>query len=171
MAGTLVTIIYWIFGSMVNPGEFAFSRWMSIFVDIVALPVLIPLLIYLLLIGLRILSGTPNFANFTLLWLFPISIYRSLEWSSSGDPLLLVLVPVLWVCIAAGIPFLIKLMLDNSIFIAILCGIGILAIPIAATTSYWAFYSHRLPLAYLLLLPAVTPLITSIVYSVLFSRR
>ena len=107
LAGSIVALLGFFLGSLVEPGGFGFSRWLSGFVDIVALPALAPLLVYLLFVLLKIVSGTAGFANFAMLWLIPCGAIRALSWSAQNDPILLILVPLLWTSIALGIPFFI----------------------------------------------------------------
>jgi hypothetical protein len=163
LAGTLAALIQLFAGSMVNPGEFGFSRWVGGFVDIVALPALIPFIIYLILIGLKIFSGTPDFATFALLWLFPASIVRGVFYRASGDPVLLVLTPVLWTAIAVGVPFFINHILQGQRSLAVPCAFGILAIPLAATSAYWAFFSNKVLLGAMFFFVAVAPMLVSLI--------
>ncbi|GHU18212.1 hypothetical protein FACS1894163_09970 [Spirochaetia bacterium] len=96
LLGSIMALAQFFLGALVSPGGFGISRWVSGCIDIVALPVLLPLLVYLALIGLRIISAdTPEFADFALLALIPNGVLRAISWSVPGDPILLVLVPLL----------------------------------------------------------------------------
>ena len=167
IAGSIVALVQFFGEPLIDPGGFGFSRWASGFVDIVALPVLAPLLVYLLLFLLKIVSGTSNFAGFALLWLIPGAAVRSLTWSAiQRDPVLLVLVPVLWTTIAAGIPFFISLIqADRRPAVISLCGLGMLFVPFAAATSYWAFFSQQAVMGAVFLLLAAAPMLVSVVLS------
>jgi hypothetical protein len=170
LLGSVVAIFRFFFGSLVSPGGFGFSRWSSGFVDIVSLPVLVPLIVCLLFILLRLLSGTPDFVNFTLLWFIPAAALRALSWSSQNDPILLVLVPLLWTAIALGIPFFIDLIsAHRHILVIIPASLAILAIPVLAATVYWAFFSQKNLLGFLLFFITLAPLIASIVRSMIKS--
>ena len=169
--GSIVALIHFFLGSLVEPGGFGFSRWMSGFVDIVVLPALAPLLVYLFFVCLKIVSGTLDFANFSLLWLIPGAAIRVVSWSSMVDPILLVLVPVLWTSIAVGIPFFINIILNGRIFAIILASLGILVVPCAASFSYWAFFSQKASLGFLLCFVAAAPMAVSMIISFIQARE
>jgi hypothetical protein len=168
LLGSIVAIFQFFLGSLVSPGGFGFSRWISGFVDIVSLPVLVPLLVCLLFILLRLLSGTPDFVNFTLLWFIPAAALRALSWSSQNDPVLLVLVPLLWTAIALGIPFFVDIISAHGRPLVIIPALlAILAIPFLAATAYWAFFSQKTALGFLLFFITLAPMTASIVLSMI----
>lgn len=164
LLGSITAIFQFFLGNLITPGGFGFSRWMSSFVDIVSLPVIIPLLVYLLFVLLRIFSGNADFANFALLWLVPVAAIRSVSWASHSAPILLVLVPLLWTALATGIPFFINRITQGfRWYVIIPSAFGILALPLAAATAWWAFFSQRTLLAFLLLFVSLIPMIVSVV--------
>jgi len=165
LAGSVVALVQFFMGSMVEPGGFGLSRWASGCVDIVVLPVVAPLLVYLVLYTLKITTGTADFSNFALLWLVPGAAIRVLSWSSQHDPILLVLVPILWTSIAVGIPFFITIIQNSRAFAIIAASLAILAILFASASSYWAFYSQKTLMGSLFLLAAATPMLVSVVLS------
>ena len=165
IAGSLVAMIQFFLGNLTEPGGFGVSRWVSGFVDIVALPVLAPILIYLFLAGFKIVSGTIDFANFTLLWLIPGAAIRTLSWSSLNDPILLILVPLLWTAIAVGISFFIGIIQKSRLIVIIPSVLAILVIPFAAVCSYWAFYTQKVSLGFLFFSAAAVPMLVSLVLS------
>jgi len=162
LAGSVIALIQFFLGSFVDPGGFGLSRWMSGFIDIVVLPALLPLLVYLFLVSFKVITGTFDFANFALLWLIPLAAIRTVNWSSMNDPILLVLVPVLWTAIAAGIPFFINIILNSRIYIIIPASLAILVIPFASASSYWAFFSQKSLLGFWSLLVAAAPMLVSL---------
>ena len=165
--GSVVALVQFFLGSLVEPGGFGFSRWLSGCIDIVTLPAVAPLVVYLILISFKIITGTANFANFALLWLIPGAAIRAVSWSSQHDPILLILVPLLWTAIAVGIPFFIAIIQNGKLFSIIPASLAILIIPIAAASCYWAFYSQKISLGFLLLLVAAAPMMVSMVLSFL----
>jgi hypothetical protein len=165
LLGSVTAVFQFFLGALVSPGGFGFSRWISGFVDIVSLPVLIPLAVYLLFVIFRVFTGTADFANFTLLWLIPGGALRAVSWSALNDPILLVLIPVLWTAIAVGIPFFINLIAGGRLPVIISAALAILAIPVLAAASYWAFFSQRTMLGFLLLFVTLIPAGVSIVLS------
>jgi hypothetical protein len=167
LAGSIVTFVHFFLGSFIEPGGFGLTRWLSGFVDIVSLPALLPFLIYFILMIFRLIPGNYNFANFALLWLIPAAAIRALGWISVGGPLLLVLVPVLWTAIAVGVSFFITLIQTGRLLIIIPASLGILAIPLAAASSYWAFYCHKTTMGSMFLAASVIPMLVSMVLSLI----
>jgi len=168
LLGSITAILQFLLGYLVSPGGFEFSRWFFGFVDIVCLPVLVPLFLYALLYFVRGLSGDPDFANFALLWLIPFAGLRAIGWSSSNDVILLVAVPLLWTALAVGIPFFINWMINNfrwyTAAISILC---ILLLPMVAASSYWAFFSQQTLIGFALFFAANIPLGFSLTFDIL----
>lgn len=159
LLGSITAIIQFFLGDLVSPGGFGFSRWLFGFIDIVSLPVLVPLLICFLMLLFRGFSGEADFTNFTMLWLIPVAALRALSWSSENGPLLLVAVPLLWTAIAVGIPFFINWMMNNfRWYIAAISILCILLLPIAAASAYWAFFSQYTALGFLLFFVTNIPL-------------
>ena len=168
--GSVVAMLQFFLGSLVEPGGFGFSRWVSGCVDIVTLPAVAPLLVYLFLVSLKIVPGSADFASFALLWLIPGAGIRAVSWSSQNDPILLILVPILWTAIVVGIPFFITIIQGSRKFVIIPAGLAILIIPLAAASSYWAFYTQKSFLGFFLLLAAAAPMLVSIVLSFLHAE-
>ena len=171
LLGSIVALIQFFLGSLVEPGGFGFSRWVSGCIDIVTLPALAPILIYLFLVGLKIVSGTADFASFAILWLIPGAAMRAVSWSSQNDPILLVLVPVLWTAIAVGVSFFITIIQNSRVFVIILAFLAILIIPLTAACSYWAFYSQKSTLGFLFLSAAAAPMLVSMILSFVQARE
>ena len=167
LAGSVVALVQFFLGPLVEPGGFGLSRWASACVDIVVLPVLAPLLVYLFLICCKIVTGTADFANFALLWLIPGAAIRAVSWSSLHDPILLVLVPVLWCAIAVGESLFVKLIQNGRIFVIILSALAIVIIPFAAASSYWAFFSQKTSMGFLFFAAATAPMLVSVTLSFL----
>ncbi|MDR3019468.1 MAG: hypothetical protein LBU66_01025 [Treponema sp.] len=166
--GSLTAILQFFLGYLVSPGGFGVSRWVFGFIDIVSLPVIIPLVVCFLMLFFRGFSGEADFANFALLWLFPVGGLRAIGWNSSGDSILLIAVPLLWTALAVGIPFFINLMLSNfRWYTAAVSILGILALPIIAATSYWAFFSQYTFLGFLFFFIAHIPLGLSLTFDIL----
>jgi hypothetical protein len=159
LLGSITAIIQFFLGNLVSPGGFGFSRWLFGFIDIVSLPVLIPLFICFLMFLFRGFSGEADFANFILLWLIPVGALRALSWSPNSEPILLIAVPLLWTSLAVGIPFFINWIINNLrwyvIVISILC---ILILPLTAASAYWAFFSQQTLIGFGLLFASLIPL-------------
>jgi hypothetical protein len=167
LLGSIVALVQFFLGNLVNPGGFGLSRWVSACIDIIALPAVLPLLMYLVFIVFRFLSGPFDFTNFALLWLIPSAAIRALSWSAGRDPTLLVLAPLLWTAIAQGIPFFIEKMLQSSRWYAL----GILAQPLTAAAAWWAFYSQKFPLGIFLFVLALLPMVVSLVLSFVYAKE
>ena len=170
LAGSIAAMLQFFLGSMVEVGGFGLSRWVSACIDIVALPALAPILVYLVLFSLKAIKGSPNFTNFALLWLIPSGVIRSIGWSHLNDPIYLVLVPILWTSIVVGIPFFINLIKKGVVYIIILSSLAIIIVPLAAASSHWAFYSQKISIGALFLLAASAPMLVSAVLSFINAR-
>ncbi|GHV67546.1 hypothetical protein AGMMS49928_04800 [Spirochaetia bacterium] len=164
LLGSVVAILQFFFGSLVNPGGFGFSRWVSACIDIVSLPAVLPLLVFVLFTLLKVFSGPGDFTNFALLWLIPGAAIRTLSWSAQNDPVLLILSPLLWTAIALSIPFLANFFKTRKIWLMCLAGLGILALPLLAAAAWWAFFSQRTVMGFFFLFVTIVPAFLSLVF-------
>jgi hypothetical protein len=168
LLGSITALIQFFLGYLVSPGGFGLSRWLFGFIDIVSLPVLVPLLVCFFMLLFRGFSGDADFANFSLLWLIPVATLRALSWSAYNEPVLLIAVPLLWTALAAGISFFISWMIGNfRWYTAAVSILGILVLPLISATVYWAFFSQRTALGFLLLFIAHIPLALSFTFNIL----
>jgi len=164
--GSLLVIIQFFVGPLVDPGGFGFYRWLSGFVDVVSMPVLVPLVLYLLFVEMRLISPKSDYVSFVLLWLIPLSAFRAMNWLSPPSPVMLVLVPVLWASLAVGMPTLIARARRYSQWYYIaLTALCIAALPFAAATSWWAFFSHRPTLGFVFLSLTILPALISVLWA------
>ncbi|MDR2942541.1 MAG: hypothetical protein LBV17_08130 [Treponema sp.] len=168
LLGSITALLQFFLGYWLSPGGFGFSRWLFGFVEIVSLPVLVPLILYALLYFLRGLSGSADFANFALLWLIPVAALRAIGWGPTNDVILLISVPLLWTALAVGIPFFINWTANNfrwyTVTISVLC---IMILPVSAATAYWAFFSQQTALGFLMLFVTSVPFALSMTFDVL----
>jgi hypothetical protein len=166
LLGSIVALVVFFVGDIVNPGGFGISRWLSACIDIVTLPVVLPLAVYFVLTLFKAFSGPLDFTNFTLLWLIPGGAIRAVGWSAGSDPGLLVLAPLLWTGIAVGVPFFINCILNHFRWYVIgPAGICILVLPFTGAACWWAFYSHKLSWGLLFLGITVIPMVVSLLLS------
>ena len=158
LLGSITAFVQFFLGDLISPGGFGYTRALYGFIDIICIPALIPLFIYFLMILLRRFQGDIDFGSFVLLWLIPTAALRALSWSALNDPVLLILVPLLWTALAAGISFFVKWMTDNfhviKLLVSVIC---IPALPVAAAVTYWAFFSQQTFLGYCLLIVTFIP--------------
>ena len=169
--GSLTAIFQFFLGDLVEGGGFGLSRWMSAFIDIIGLPVLIPLIVYLVFIVFRLFSGNYDFANFMLLWLIPVAGIKALGWSSLRSPLLLIIVPLLWTALAAGVSMFINCIIRYfRWYVAVFSGIGIVALFGAAITSYWAIFSQHYQLGYSLFSAVMLTMVIAVILDYVQSR-
>ncbi|MDR0494070.1 MAG: hypothetical protein LBG95_00360 [Treponema sp.] len=156
--GGLAVLAQYFIGPLTVPDGFGISRWMSGFLDITGLPALVPFIACFALVLFKVLPATVDYAGFTLLWLAPQAAIRSISGTSSPSLLSLVIVPMLWAAQAAGIAFFAVCIKraphKGLIFLSALC---LAALPIAAATSWWAFFNHRTFLGFLFLLLSIIP--------------
>jgi hypothetical protein len=168
LLGSAAAFVRFLAGSFISPGAFGFSRWLSVCVDIVALPAALPLAARWLLVRLRALGRTADCANFALLWLVPGAIMAAANRSSLNDPALLALALVLRTAIGAGVPFFMNMTRPNRA-IVLLRALAVAALPFLAATAYWAFFSQRTWIGILLFVPALLPVVISAVVN--FARQ
>jgi hypothetical protein len=165
LLGSVTAVLQFFIGYFINPGGFGLSRWLFGFVEIVSVPVLVPILLYAILNFFSGLSGSADFADFALLWLIPVGVLRAISWSYTNDVILLISVPLLWTALAVGIPFFINWTANTfrwyTLIISILC---ILILPLSAASAYWAFFSQQTWLGFLLLFVTHIPLVLSFVF-------
>ncbi|MDR3343878.1 MAG: hypothetical protein LBT14_14075 [Treponema sp.] len=168
LLGSIVALVQFFLGSFIEPGGFGVSRWISAGIDIVGLPAVLPLVVCLLLMPFGAAASAADFTNFALLWLIPGAAIRTIDWIAHKDPLLLVLVPLLWTAVAVGIPFFIQLMAQSIAqrkpLLIIPTLSGILALPCMATTTYWTFFAHKSFQGFVLFTITMLPLLTAIGY-------
>jgi len=170
--GSITAIFQFFYGNLVDSGGFGLSRWLSSFVDIVGLPVLLPLLVYVFFIVFKSFSGKRDFANFILLWLIPVGAIKALSWGAFRSPLLLVLVPLLWTALAMGISLFINAFFSSRRwYVFVFSVLGIIALPVMAVTAYWAIFSHQILLGYSLFFLTMLPLLVSVILDYRRSKR
>jgi hypothetical protein len=170
LMGSVIALIQFFLGSLVNPGGFGFSRWFSALVDVVSLPALIPLGVYFVLVCIKPSQNTragikalyPGFTNFALLWLIPGAAIRAVSWSALSDPSLLVLAPLLWTALTVGMPLFFSLLIGGSFRRTAAAALSLLALPAAAAAAYWAFFSQRNILGFVFTGIAMIPMVSSI---------
>ncbi|MFP3088750.1 hypothetical protein LQZ21_00305 [Treponema sp. TIM-1] len=156
--GSLTALASFFLGPLIDPGGFGFSRWLSAYIDIVCFPVIFPIIIGFLLSLTPLSPGCGNSAKFVLLWLIPGAVMRTITWGVRKDPLHLVLVPLLWSALAAGIFFFLTFLRNRGKVFVFSLIIGFLLLPAAVAASYWAFFSQKLYLGLLFLIIALIPL-------------
>jgi hypothetical protein len=170
LLGCAVVALQFFFSPLVAPGEFGLSRWLSSFVDITGVPVLVPLVVYWLLVALRRFSTNVDYAGFALLWLIPLAAFHTIN-NSQSSPIMLMVVPLLWTAQSVGIPFFISCMVRYlRWYIMIPSILGIIILPVIAATSWWAFFSHQTLMGFLLFSVSLVPAVVSIVLDFLNQR-
>jgi hypothetical protein len=164
LLGTAIVILQYFTGPLVIVDGFGLSCWLSAFIDIVSIPVLVPVIIYLILIVLRAFSPKNDIGDFILLFLAPAAALYSITWNSPLSPVMLVLVPLLWTAQAAGIAFFINCIIRYRRWDVIIMSIpGALSLPLIAATSWWAFYSHQALIGFILFFTVQVPALISII--------
>jgi len=142
----------------VDPGYFGFQRWLSGFVDYVSAPVIVPLILYLLFVEMGLVSRKTDYAGFALLWLFPLSAFRAAQWLSAPSPVMMVAIPALWSALALGVPAIVNFAKRHPRWYVIApAALCVAALPAAAATSWWAFFTHQSALGFLLLGASAAP--------------
>ncbi|MDR1250195.1 MAG: hypothetical protein LBK63_12950 [Treponema sp.] len=162
LLGSAAAFVRFLAGSFISPGAFGFSRWLSVCVDIVALPAALPLAARFLLVRLGALGRAADSANFALLWLIPGAVMAAANRSGLNDPALLALALVLRTAIAAGLPCFMNMTgKSRGKIMMLLRALAVTVLPLLAATSYWAFFSQRTWIGILLFVPALLPAVVS----------
>jgi hypothetical protein len=162
--GSIVSLAQFFIGDLINPGGLGLSRWISAVIDIVVLPALFPFIIYLVFLIFKYPAAPKEFTHFALLWLIPCAALRAVSWNSGSDPVMLILVPVLWTALVCGIPFFMDCIGNyRRWFIVILSLMGILSLPFLAATAWWAFFAQKTTQGFLLLGLTLFPMFASLV--------
>ena len=170
LTGCAFTALQYSVGPLIPPGGFGFSRWLSGFFEIVSMPVIISFVLCALLVKLRALPASVSYADFALQYLIPLAAYRSVNWISPGHPEFLVVVPVLWTAQAVGIPFFFGLVAKNTRwYVLFVLSLGVSLLPVAAATTWWAFYCQRPIVGLVLLFVSIIPAAVSVILD--FSRH
>ena len=164
LPGCAAVLVRYFTTPFITPAGFGLSCWLNGFIDIVSLPVLVPVIVCVLLIALRLFPSDVDIGGFTLLWLVPLTFYYSVDRSLLYSPLMLVLVPLLWTTQALGISFFIGCIIKYPRWYVIIPSIlSATALPLAAATSWWAFYVQQTAAGCLFLFISLIPALISLI--------
>lgn len=161
--GAMVALVQFFLGTLIDPGGFGVSRWFSACIDIVGLPAALPFIVCLVCSMFKVIPEDADYTNLAFLWLIPVAALRALGWSALHDPLLLLGVPLMWTAIVTGMGFFLHIVQDGWGMKAIAAACGAAALPLAATTAYWAFFSQRTTAGFILLALTLVPALVSLV--------
>ena len=160
--GAAAVILRYLFGPLVTPGAFGFSRWVSGLIDVVGLPALLAFVVCGVLAALRVIPRDVDYTGFALLWLIPPAAIQAVS-NVPPTPIPLIVVPLLWSAQVLGISFFINNMTRNPRgHIVFFSTLAIAVLPIAAVTSWWAFFAQQPLLGSLLLVVTSIPAALSI---------
>jgi len=163
LLGCVAVFARYLAGPLVNAGGLGLLRWLSGFIDIVSLPVIVPVVVTLLLVKKRIYPENMDYAGFILLWLVPLGLYFSVDKSSLYSPLVMVLVPLLWTTQTLGVSFFISCIFKYRRWYVTVPFILLAAfMPLAAATSWWAFYAQQTSTGCLSLFISLIPALISL---------
>jgi len=163
LLGCAAVLVRYFTGRLIEPVGFGLSCWLSGFIDIVGLPVLVPVVVCVLLIAFRVFPSDVDIGGFTFLWLIPLTFYYSLEGSLLYSPLMLVLVPLLWTTQTLGVSFFIDCIIKYRRWYIIIPSIPAAAVlPLIASSVWWAFYSQQTKIACLFLFASIIPALVSV---------
>jgi hypothetical protein len=172
LPGSAAVFLYYLTGPFIAPVGFGLSRWLGGFIDIVSLPVLVPIVFCVLMAALRLFPSDVDIGGFTLLWLVPLAFYYSVDKYLLYSPLMLVLVPLLWTAQALGVSFFIGCILMYRRWYVIVPSIlSAAALPLIASSSWWAFYSQRMTAGCLSLFISMAPALVSLFFYYAKARR
>jgi hypothetical protein len=162
--GCVAVLVRYLTGPLVTSAGFGLSCWLRGFIDIVSLPVLVPIIVCILLAALRRFPSDVDIGGFTFLWLIPFAFFYSLDGSLPYSPLMLVLVPLLWTVQTLGVSFFIDCILKYRRWYVIIPSIpAVAALPLIASTAWWAFYSQQTQIGCMFLFISVIPALISLI--------
>jgi hypothetical protein len=171
LLGSAAVFIRYLAGSLVTPAGFGLSCWLSGFLDIVSLPVLVPVAVCVLLIALRRFPTDMDTGGFTFLWLVPMAFYNSIDMSLFYSPLIQVLVPVLWTIQTLSVSFFIGCIIKYRRWYVIIPSVlAAAAMPLISSSSWWAFYSQQTMAGCLSLFVSVVPALVSVITDLHFKN-
>jgi hypothetical protein len=157
--GSILAIIHYFASPLISSGEFGFLQWMKGFVDVILFPSLSAFSVCLLLKLLKMFSAPINVTNFLLLWSIPFGIFHMMAYGTQAEALYLVVVPLMWISLAVGLGFFIKLIPLVKRLISVLCIAGTVFLPFIAATSYWALFCQNYALGYFLFSVTLMPML------------
>ncbi|GHT49536.1 hypothetical protein FACS1894102_4330 [Spirochaetia bacterium] len=168
IAGCLSAIARYFIPQIVEPHDFKITLWLNSFADYIAIPVLYPLIVFVIFTHIKTLLARRNifinsishdktqtleidYTGFMLCALIPSALGHVIAWSVLLDPIRLVITPFLWTsCIVIFYP-LIKFFTNNSIKNKIAAISGITATLFAAVTAWYLFFAKQFLYALILL--------------------
>ncbi len=127
-------------GPILSENSTGFMHWLFGFVDVVAIPVLVPLGCIWLLSRWYKNSKYIKYSEFALLWLILPAVFRGIQKSAQPDAISLIIVPLLWSCLAISIPFLAGKAKDEIGIKEIAAATGAIILPFIGTTAYWGLF-------------------------------
>jgi hypothetical protein len=164
LSGCAAVFIRYLTVPFITPVGFGLSRWLSGFIDIVSLPVLVPVAVCVILAALRFFPSDVDICGFTLLWLVPLAFYYSVDRSLLYSPLMLVLTPLLWTVQSLGISFFIGFIFKyRRWYVIIPSALSAVALPLIASLSWWAFYSQQTMAGCVSLFVSLIPALVSLI--------
>jgi hypothetical protein len=162
--GCVAVLVRYLSGPFVAPVGFGLSCWLGGFINIVSLPVLVPVVVCVLLVALRVFPSDADIGGFTFLWLIPLTFYHSMDGSLPYSPLMLVLVPLLWTTQILGMTFFIDCILKYRRWYVIIPSIpAVAALPLIASSAWWAFYSQQTQIGCMFLFVSIIPALVSLI--------
>jgi len=164
LLGCAAVFIRYLTGPLIEPAGFGLSCWLGGFIDIIGLPVLVPIVVCVLLIAFRMFPSDVDIGGFTFLWLIPVTFYYSVDRSLLYSPLMLVLVPLLWTTQVLGLSFFIDCIIKYRRWYIIIPSIPAIAVlPLIASSAWWAFYSQQTRIGCLFLFVSIIPAMVSLI--------
>jgi hypothetical protein len=162
--GCAAVLVRYLTGPFITPSGFGLSCWLSGFIDIVSLPVIVPIIVCVLLVVLRRFPSDMDIGGFTFLWLIPLTFYYSVDRPLLYSPLMLVLVPLLWTAQTLGVSFFIDCIFKYRRWYIIIPSIlAAAALPLIASSAWWAFYSQQTQIGCLFLFVCIIPALISLI--------
>lgn len=146
LLGSVTALLEIFFGPFVKTEGFGLSRWLGILVDLVAVPALIPLILYAPFALIR--RDAASLTAFALLALVPQGVAGAAVWIGRRDPSLLVLLPLMWTALAVDIPFFFLPVLKGRFWFLLLALPAVPILLLLAASAYWAFFIHQPVLGY-----------------------
>jgi hypothetical protein len=167
--GTVYGILRFFSPNFISASGFGISRYISAYIDYAALPVIIPLIACCVFSRIQKkvfhLDWTPDWTGFIILSLIPVILVSAVRWGNEKNPLLLVLIPVLWTSLAVAVHPLFNFIYKKPSLIRPIIGTaGFVLLSLLSAAVWQQFFIQENLIAFGLLAALLAPAVSVICF-------